>query len=486
MPHGEDQQVPTYEMLSNGAGFRWFGDSWTVIARWLEAYETSGAQEGHKIWGVISLLSVATAHLRLDVFTPVTGVKRMNLASLFLGEQTAQTRAVIRTVREVAEQANIAFLPSDTGGNRLHLIKAMQGGSNEKSPKTKSTKEDPATEVAANWLFEHLRLAEEAAKQNAPQDPLEKFAQSESTKEPIDKILHPRVLISHNLQALVHSAYNDMTLLLAQCIAGEKIHIQTDRVYRLNDSAISLVAGSYFQGLVTRDGQVNADFLSQLLPIYCSSYVTEQGWEADRKRLTAFSEWFGEINHAAVPRHLYKLTEAALKGFERLRRYQLKTQELALSGYANNRPLTLLKIAGMLCFARRSDKINLNDLNLAHMLLLINEITIEICCIALHSQGTEARVWLTLVELIDKVGDVRSDEAMRYIMDRARLNARDAASVMDSLASRDRISVDNATNFLSLAKSGSHIGLSAFHAQLEMQANQVSKLRGGRDGGRDG
>jgi len=466
MQTGNDNGLPTYESLCEGAGFEWFGESWAVVARWLNALSGSGAQDGHKIWGLIGLLSILTADLRLNVETASVGIRRMNLATLMLGEQTAQIRAIIRAVQNIVEQADIKLLPSDTGGNRLHLIRAMLG-------ERESAKKAPAGKTPG-LNAELLALLTAQIKKDIPnkQSKLAEFAAASSDDIPPNTSggqLLPRAMISGNLQSLVHGAYNDMTLLLAQCIAGEKLYIQTDHAYRVTDSAISLFAGCYFQGLVTRDGYVNADFLSQILPVYCSSYVRDNGWEPNRKSLTAFGETMAGLHADAVPRHTYRLSESAQRTFTRLSNFTLKTQELALSGYANHRPSTMIRIAGLLCFARRGAIVEDNDVNLAHMLLLLNETTIEVCCIALHAQGTEARVWLTLVEMIDKIGNVRADEAMRYITDRARISVRDASMVIETLIGMDRVSIDSNTGTLQLTTSGAEIGLTAFKLQLEMR-----------------
>jgi len=490
-----DNDLPTYESLCAGAGYEWFGESWTIVARWLEALSGSGAQDGHKIWGLIGLLSLLTANLRLNVESERVGVRRMNLATLMLGEQTAQIRSIIRTVQSITEQSGITLLPSDTGGNRLHLIRAMLGYDDGKkgagasaAAKTESSKATLSRELLAILAAHGNRptaLAMPASLTEAPAN-VTAFATASSDAIPpvgndkgtdADNRLLPRAMISGNLQSLVHGAYNDMTLLLAQCVAGEKLYIQTDHAYRVNDSALSIFAGCYFQGLVTRDGYVNADFLSQILPVYCSSYVKDDGWEANRKAITSFGESCAALHAEAVPRHTYKLADSAKATFARLSNFKLKTQELALSGYANHRPLTMAKIAGMLCFARRGHEIRNSDVNLAHMLLLLNETTIEVCCIALHAQGTEARVWLALIELIDKIGNVRTDEAMRYVVDRARISTRDAAAIIETLVGMDRISIDARTGTLQLATTSAELGLTAFKMQLDLsKGGQSAKL----------
>lgn len=466
----------SYDSLAAGEGTAIFGESWEAFAVWLKAVDSMSAPTSHKVWACASLLSMLTNDAQQRVYSSHLGHVRLNLGVMYVGHIQAVIENLIRLVEELARTARVPLGPTDTDGHRQGFIAALQGY----APTQRKRVEKPLGVSKQKGLNGRLDPAAVAKLQAlltgaGTEDSLKAFATASTdavapteTKHQIPR--RPTGLIVPYLRGFIKDSYVDMTQLLAQCLGNQRIDIQQQlHRYLVNEPALSILTAANTEDLVGRGSYVNRQFLAQMIPVYNEvHYGTAQRMPLAQQFAPA-RDWITELSQTAIQMHEYRLTEEGRAQFSAVAEMRMRTTNLHMIGLSDRRVYHLIRLAGIIAFARKATEIDGNDVRLANTLLVLNESTAEMCYSTLLADRSDIRVFLKVLEYLAIHETAEVEELVAHL--KSQLNVRD----IELVASIERFYLT--AKLVPDAQNESRVRLNHFGADERLQALTVSLRR---------
>lgn len=470
-----DSSIVSYETLAAGEGRELFGDSWTLYHQWLQGLHSMDAPLSHKVWTLTSVLSMISNHTAHTAFVPRLGHARLNLGIMFVGHIQTVVENLITIAEQTAYGLGIPLAPTDTDGHRQGFISALHGrelqGSRRRKPRMASSKplaqvhKEESTDAAKTAI--HARLA--ALLGNIVED-----SHSDTDDiDPIERTLfepRPTAMVVHYLRDFLKESYTELTGLLTQCILNRRIdiHLQQNR-YLVQEPALSILVGANLDDLIGRNGQINRQFLANMIPVYNPSFYGTAARMPAMQDLKLIRESLHSLATGAMQNYQQelRLSHDGDSALHEVGEARILTTDVNLVGLSDRRVYHVFRLAGIIAFARRSHEIGERDVMMAHTMLALNETSVEACYTALHAERSEAKLYLKLIEYVELHGRVDVATLIAYLKSATNTREQDLTESLSRLFNIGRIT-QNADGFITLNNEGAELRLEALTRQLRI------------------
>lgn len=457
----------SYESLAAGEGVRLFGDSWTLIDQWLSAMRGMDVPVGHKVWTLVSILSMISNHTEQTAFVPRLGKLRLNLGVMFVGHIQTVIENLILTAEGITWELGIPLAPTDTDGHRQGFIAALHGrelhGARKRRPRLSTSKP----------LAQESKAAAKADMTAVFRRVMAGVAESGETEIPVldDRDLfepRPSAMITPYVRGFLKDSYTDLTNLLVHCLVNRRIdvHLQNHR-YLVAEPALSLLIGANPEDLLGRSGTVNRQLLANLIPVYNPSYYGSAKRMPEGKEMKACKDSLKSLAEHAMRFHSGELalSDSGDSALHEVGEARIMTTDVNLAGLSDRRIYHVFRIAGILAFSRRSVSIDAKDIRMAHTLLALNELTVESCYTALHAERGEAKLYLKLLEYVELHERVDIATLVGYLKGVTTMREADLVDSISRWFALGRV-VQSADGLVQLNSEGARVRLEALTLQL--------------------